>query len=408
MKGQIFKRGDTWSYRLDLGVDPATGKRLRPSKGGYVSEDAAAIAMAEARIALASGTYPDTKTILFKDFAEAWLSEYKLSVSRGSAYIRHGHIHNHLNNYFGCVGISKISKVMYQNMLNSLSKAMSPKTLKEYTRVTISSINSTANMIFKKAVFLGCIKENPVANTAIPRKQKKVVHKENNESSLPKYMEKHDLKTFLDTAEKYGLEDDYLIFSLLAYSGMRGGELCALEWPMLSLEDNTVKIRQTCYNEQNNVTKYVLNPPKTESSIRDILLDKDLCEELKAHKKKHAAYKLSCQEYHCVQDVSGTLEKRDFVFVRKGRLAGYPLYLRFIESRMQRLLNIANIDTHYTPHSLRHTHTSLLAEAGVGLTEIMERLGHQNDGITKKVYLHVTRTMKNDAAEKFSALMKSL
>jgi integrase len=60
-----------------------------------------------------------------------------------------------------------------------------------------------------------------------------------------------------------------------------------------------------------------------------------------------------------------------------------------------------------TPRSLRHTHTSLLAEAGVGLEEIMERLGHTDDDTTKRVYLHVTKDMKKAAAHKFDELMNS-
>lgn len=52
-------------------------------------------------------------------------------------------------------------------------------------------------------------------------------------------------------------------------------------------------------------------------------------------------------------------------------------------------------------HGLRYTHTSLLAQAGVGLEEIMERLGHIN-----AVYLHVTKEMKKEASQKFSELMK--
>ncbi|WP_254871007.1 tyrosine-type recombinase/integrase [Bacillus sp. Marseille-Q1617] len=43
---------------------------------------------------------------------------------------------------------------------------------------------------------------------------------------------------------------------------------------------------------------------------------------------------------------------------------------------MRRLLKIAELNLQLTPHSLRHTHTSLLAEAGVSLPQIMERLGH--------------------------------
>ena len=75
---------------------------------------------------------------------------------------------------------------------------------------------------------------------------------------------------------------------------------------------------------------------------------------------------------------------------------------------MSRLLKIAGLKTDLTPHSLRHTHTSLLAEADVGLEEIMERLGHTDYETTRKVYLHVTKDMKKEAAHKFDLLMDNL
>lgn len=61
---------------------------------------------------------------------------------------------------------------------------------------------------------------------------------------------------------------------------------------------------------------------------------------------------------------------------------------------MARLLRMSGLNPDLKPHSLRHTHTSLLAEAGVSLEQIMERLGHTDDQITKNVYLHITQEMK--------------
>jgi integrase len=75
---------------------------------------------------------------------------------------------------------------------------------------------------------------------------------------------------------------------------------------------------------------------------------------------------------------------------------------------MARLLKLAGLSPELTPHSLRHTHTSLLAEAKVGLEGIMDRLGHCDDDTTKNVYLHVTKEMKKEASHKFAQLMRNL
>ncbi|WP_234293380.1 tyrosine-type recombinase/integrase [Fictibacillus sp. FJAT-27399] len=62
---------------------------------------------------------------------------------------------------------------------------------------------------------------------------------------------------------------------------------------------------------------------------------------------------------------------------------------------MQSLLKkTPSINKRLTPQSLRHTHTSLLAEAGVELLKIMDRLGHTEDETTTQVYLHITKSRK--------------
>nr|WP_057776266.1 tyrosine-type recombinase/integrase [Cytobacillus dafuensis] len=58
------------------------------------------------------------------------------------------------------------------------------------------------------------------------------------------------------------------------------------------------------------------------------------------------------------------------------------------------LKKTTSINKRLTPHTLRHTHTSLLTEAGVELLEIMDRLGHTEDETTTQVYLHITKDRK--------------
>lgn len=98
----------------------------------------------------------------------------------------------------------------------------------------------------------------------------------------------------------------------------------------------------------------------------------------------------------------------NFIFAKMERQHGYPIVIKTVQNRMKRLLKLANLNQVLTPHSLRHTHTSLLAEAGVALEQIMDRLGHSDDQITKDVYLHVTQEMKKEASQKFAQLMRSL
>lgn len=212
-------------------------------------------------------------------------------------------------------------------------------------------------------------------------------------------MEKEDLALFLKTAKDQGLEHDYLAFLILSYSGIRAGELISLKWKDIDFINHTISITKTLYNPSNNALKYQLGTPKTRKSRRKIIVDEDVIDALKEHKK--------VQE-EVIEQLGDTYYNQDFIFAKMQGQYGYPIVIKNVRDRMKRLLRIACLNENLTPHSLRHTHTSLLAEAGVSLEQIMDRLGHTDDQITKNVYLHVTQEMKKEASQKFGELMRSL
>ncbi|MGG3281787.1 site-specific integrase [Paenibacillus solani] len=73
-------------------------------------------------------------------------------------------------------------------------------------------------------------------------------------------------------------------FYLLAFSGMRSGELCALKWTDIYFESNQIRITKTLYNENNNMKEYVLVTPKTKGSIRTVDIDESVMNLLKTYK----------------------------------------------------------------------------------------------------------------------------
>ncbi|WP_261797548.1 site-specific integrase [Bacillus testis] len=190
-----------------------------------------------------------------------------------------------------------------------------------------------------------------------------------------------------------------IIFLILSYTGMRVGELVALKWKDMDFEEHTISITKTYYNPTNNTLEYQLVQPKTRRSKRTIVVDEDVIAALKEHMELQKKVKKRLGE---------TYLDEGFIFAKHGRQPGYPIFIKTVENRMARLLKLAGLNTELTPHSLRHTHTSLLAEARVGLEEIMDRLGHCDDETTKNVYLHITKEMKKEASHKFAQLMRSL
>lgn len=389
MQGHFYKRGNTWSYLIDVGVNPATGKRQQKGKGGFKTKKEAQSAAAALQKDLGDGTYFEERDVIFKLFAMEWLDGYSESVKESTVRVREHEI-GCLNHYFKELKINSISKRAYQNALIDMKK-------RGYAENTIAGVHGTARMIFKKAVEFDMLKVDPTQYAKVPKTQQTVEDIENKDA-IPKYLEKQELALFLKTAQEKGLPGDYEIFLTLAYSGMRAGELCPLKNSDINSKDNTISITKTYYNPINSITQYKLQTPKTVSSIRTIEVDNIVIK---------AMERLIAQQKEVKMKHRKTYHDKGFIFVND-KYHGYPIYIKFIENRMTRLLKLAGLNEELTPHSLRHTHTSLLAEAGASLEAIMERLGHSDDDVTKRVYLHVTQTVKKETSQKFSQLMGSL
>lgn len=387
------KCGATWAYTVEVGINPKTGKRKRKKKNGFKTKKAAETAVAELLKELDQGTFVDEQNILFEDFAYDWLSMYEGTgkVKESTVRVRRHEI-KRLLDYFAKLKIKDITKHRYQNALNDLKK-------RGYSYNTIDGAHRTGKMIFKKAVELEVIKKNPTEFTHVPKQQKTIEELERRKD-IPNYLEKEELHRFLQVTKKLGLDQDYPIFLLLAYTGLRVGELCALKWRDIDMEEQTISITKTYYNPTNNKKEYKLLTPKTSTAVRVIDVDETVIDVLKRHRAQQKEVMMKYRDiYH----------NEGFVFANTDEeTPGYPFYIKKIENRMRRLLKIAELNIHLTPHSIRHTHTSLLAEAGVGLPQIMERLGHKDEDTTKNVYLHVTKEMKKEASQKFKELMGNL
>lgn len=384
--------GAKWYYRYDI-TDPKTGKRKQKEVGGFRTKEEAEEAAKRILAELQSGAYIEEKNITFEQFSREWLISYQNTgkVKISTVRIRQHEI-NKLMPYFGKLKLKDITKKQYQDALNDLKE-------KGYAENTIDGIHRTGRMIFKRAVELEVIKNDPTQYAIVPKVQKTVEELEQ-EKEIPKYLEKEELALFLQTAKEHGLERDYPIFITLAYTGMRVGELCALKWSDINFVDQTISISKTYYNPTNNIKKYMLLTPKTKTSKRTIDVDRIVLDELEKHRAEQNKIRMRYRN---------TYHDKGFVFAQQDKEnAGYPAYVKLISIRMGRLLKLAGLNTNLTPHSLRHTHTSLLAEAGVSLEQIMQRLGHSDDETTKNIYLHVTKPKKKEASQKFAELMRGI
>lgn len=192
-----------------------------------------------------------------------------------------------------------------------------------------------------------------------------------NEMALP------DEKDF-DLLEAYligHLEDDTCMGILVAlYTGIRIGELCALQWKDFDLERGTVTIQRNLQRIKNyeeaeeGKTRLCVQRPKTTKSMRVLPIADSLLEILKAHRKKPDQYLISGR-------------KKEWAEVRT------------VQYRFASILRKCGLEPFHF-HLLRHAFASRCIGAGCDMKSLSEMLGHSNVQITMNIYVHTSMQQK--------------
>src|SRR5690348_17233252 len=264
------KRGNKWSFRIDIGRDPVTNnkrKQVTVSKSTEYPDgfDAKTVKLAAATMLheLSRGTYVREKDISFVDFAKEWFKRYTNKKKVSTVKVRKFQL-LYLTKHFEFDKLKDISKKRYQGFLDSMQE--------KYAHNTIVGAHSTGKLMFDYAMEYDYIKINPTQYAIIPKTLKTVEDIES-KVEIPKYLEKEELALFLKVAQYVGLDGDLLIFLTLSYSGMRDGELCSLKKSDFIKEESKVSITKTLFNHRGRIREFELLTPKNESSIRKTEVD---------------------------------------------------------------------------------------------------------------------------------------
>lgn len=386
------KKGEVWECFEELQKDPVTGKRKRISARGKTKPEAKSKLEKKIKEATEYGltTDPEQSTITFEQLATEWLQTHKKNMKHSAFRSQEYHI-KRFKKYMSQVEVKKITKKMYQNVIDQMDAA-------GYAYNTIYAAHATAKKIFAQAMAWDVIKNSPADMAVLPKQKLTIEQIENNEIE-ENYLERDELKKFLSIVDKEGLPSDDIIFTLLAFTGMRVGELLALKWPDINFETKEISITKTIFNIDGKKDEYKLLTPKTKTSIRKITFDEQIAQLFKKHKQKQNEQKIK---------IRSIWHDENFVITRDD---GFPMSPRFVHYRIKRLekkLNKLGINKKLHPHILRHTHTSMLTEAGVDLRAIMQRLGHTDAKTTLSVYTHITEKLKIDAADKLGDVFGDL
>ena len=182
----------------------------------------------------------------------------------------------------------------------------------------------------------------------------------------------------------------YTLFRLLAFSGMRIGELIALEWSDVDFFRKTVSINKTVTLDK--AGKYTIGSPKTASSNRKIMLDDETVNILKKWRAEQSRRIIYLGK-----------SKNDLVFPNEhGEHFMSATFMNW-NKKIAEKQGLRKIGL----HGFRHTHASLCFEAGLTMQDVKDRLGHSNISTTMDIYTHVTKSRKEESVQQLAKFMRA-
>ncbi|HGF7540205.1 TPA: tyrosine-type recombinase/integrase [Enterococcus hirae] len=362
-----------WKFQTYLGVDPLTGKQVRTTRRGFKTKKEAQLALTKLQLEYESNGLNKSKELTFQEVYDLWIVNYEQTVKESSFVKTKEQFTNHILPAFGALKINKISIDIAQKFANEKVKKF----------VLYREFINNASRICDYAIKLGYLQDNPLKKITVP-KRKVSVHEEDTLN----FFSKEELEIFLKSVEKKKDIRMYSFFRTLSFTGMRVGELLALTWKDIDFNDNYIKINKTLTRGKNR--RLYVEQPKTKNSKRDIPVDDETINILKKWRLEQRKWLLTLG--------INTLSKNQLVFSNQKNE-----YFQLSKPRkwLEVIIKQNNLKR-ITVHGLRHTHASLLLEAGANIKDVQERLGHSSIQITMDLYIHITDKRKEKTAAQFA------
>lgn len=379
IKKYITKKGETrYLFQTYLGIDPATGKEKRTTRRGFKTIKEAKAAERDLLLDVEENGFSNNENFqnpTFAEVADLWLDSYKNTVKPTTYQGVKIKLDVVIDLYFTDMKIKQISVAYCQKVAIKLSNRY----------VLYANYYSVISRIFKYATSLDIIKSNPLDKIIKP-KNKPLKVKEN-------YYTKEELTDFLKVCKANSNPVDYTFFHLLAFTGLRTGEAIGLMWSDVDFENKRLSISRTAVVIGK---KQTVQDPKTKRSKRVITLDDETLSVLKLWKRQQI------KEYF--QAGKAYQHDSNYIFTNND---GKWLSTAVMKVKLQRFFCKHNTLKKITPHGFRHTHASLLFEAGVAAKIISDRLGHNNVQTTLDMYTHINDNQRVEVVDQLMDFIRS-
>jgi integrase len=364
--GTVRKRGDKWSYIINLPFDPVKGNYPQIRRSGFKGKKEALDALRLALNEIEAGATPvqaTTPVLTVEKYMSEWLNSIAGTVAPRTLEI-YRYSAELMTPYIGDAVLDKLDHQTIETMYSAFNtKGFAPSSVHRVHRVLRTALN--------RAVRRGIIATSPINRVDPPKN-------------------KIERRSVLDVDQANALLDwlkpthyiTYIAASLALHTGMRRGEISGLTWGDIDFERGIIRITRS---RQRKHKQDIVGAPKTAGSIRAIPIDKKLLALLQDWR----------QQQLIANDTTYVLAHKD----------GTAIDPNAITATMRKGLKALQLPQ-VSFHDLRHTHATLLLQANVPLKIVSERLGHASIVMTANTYSHVTENMQEEATRKISDILR--
>lgn len=305
----------------------------------------------------------------FGEWIDFWYRNYcKMRIKESTQEGYESRIYKHIIPSIGKIPLNELTQNDLQKFYNNLKKegrlryrdslgeGLSDRLVRE--------CHTNCRTALQKAFDEGLIKKNPASACKIPPKKSREMQ----------VLSKEEIERFLIQAKYDGY---FEIFVLALSTGLRRGETLGLKWEDLNFETGELKIRRQVRRTKG---KLIVSEPKTEESVRNIILPMSIVNILKDYKKT---------------------VNSEWIFPSPST-DEMPREPSSVYGMMQKILERAECKK-VRFHDLRHTFATTSVANGMDIKTLSSILGHVSSKTTIDIYLHSTENMKQQAADKINA-----
>ena len=307
-----------------------------------------------------------TPQLALSGLCDEWLQLCRIRVKESTFAKYSGFLERYIKPRLGSYPVSEISSVMIEQFSHQLlnQDRLSPKTTRDILTVLHAALEYAAQQLPDVPAIKLVYPQNP-------RKEMRVLSREEQQKFVSYLLQSNDLSTF------------GILLTLM--TGMRIGEICALRWKDVSIEDRTIRIRATMQRikdldpKSTKKTKIVVTPPKSNCGFRIVPLTEQAAS--------------LCERFHCSDPEAFVLTgSRDFY-----------LEPRTLQYRFDKCVSACGLDgVHF--HTLRHTFATRCVEVDFEIKTLSEIMGHASPRITLERYVHTSMQLKRENMNKLAAV----